>query len=154
MQKKAPDEFDRVERHEALAIAALIILPPEGHLAILTGEEPPIRDGHPMRVAGQVTQAQLWPGQRGLRVDHPFHLLQAHQELAPDNGSLPALALPLHTEVLLRGRLPQRRQEGTPKQPAEDPHRQEEVLGTGNPCRAIQRQATRGEQAMDMGMMG
>jgi hypothetical protein len=56
VQEKAPNEFDRVEGHEALAIAALVILPPERHLAILTGEEPPIRDGHPMRVAGQVAQ--------------------------------------------------------------------------------------------------
>jgi hypothetical protein len=52
MQEKAPNEFDRVECHKALTIASLVILPPERHLAIGTGEEPPIRDGHTMRVAG------------------------------------------------------------------------------------------------------
>ena len=153
MQEKAPNEFDRVKRHEALAIAPLIVFPSERHLAIVTGEEPPIGDGHAMRIAGQVTEDQLRPGQRRLGVDHPLRLLQARQELAPDRGSLPALALPLHAEVLLSGRLPQRRQEGAPKQPAEDPHRQEEALGTGDPRGAIQRQATCGDQAMDMGMM-
>src|SRR4030095_8201735 len=120
MQKKAPDEFDRVERHEALAIAALIILPPEGHPAIGTGEEPPIRDGHPMRVAGQVAQDPLRPGQRWLGVDYPLHLLQGREQLAPGSRDAPALALPLHTEVLLDGCLPQCRQEGAPKQPAKD----------------------------------
>jgi hypothetical protein len=42
MQEQAPEEFNRVERHEALAITSLVILPPEGHLAIGTGKEPPI----------------------------------------------------------------------------------------------------------------
>src|SRR4029434_5260426 len=154
MQEKAPNAFDRVKRHEALAIAPLIVFPSERHLPLSTGEESPIGDGHALRIAGQVTPDQLWPGQRGFGVDDPLRLLQAQQELAPDRGGLPALALPLHTEVLLRGRLPQRRQEDTPKHPAEDPHRQEEVLGTGDPRRAIQRQATRGDQAMEMGMMG
>jgi hypothetical protein len=31
MQEKAPNEFDRVECHEALAIAALVILPRHRH---------------------------------------------------------------------------------------------------------------------------
>ena len=65
MQEKAPNEFDRVERHEALALAPLIIFPSERHLALSTGEEPPIGDGHAMRIAGQVAQDQLWPGQGG-----------------------------------------------------------------------------------------
>ena len=52
MQEKAPNEFDRVKRHEALAIAPLIVFPSERHLAIVTGEEPSIGDGHAMRIAG------------------------------------------------------------------------------------------------------
>ena len=67
MQEKAPNEFDRVERHEAVAITPLIVFPSERHLAIVTGEEPSIGDGHAMCIAGKVAQDQLWPGQRGLR---------------------------------------------------------------------------------------
>ena len=62
MQEKASNEFDRVEGHEALTITSLVILPPERHLTIVTGKEPPIRNGHTMRVAGQVAQDPLWPG--------------------------------------------------------------------------------------------
>ena len=36
----------------ALAIAPLIVFPSERDLAIVTGEEPPIGDGHAMRIAG------------------------------------------------------------------------------------------------------
>jgi hypothetical protein len=153
MQEKAQNEFDRIERHEALAIAALVILPPECHLAIVTGEEPPIRDGHPMCVAGQVAQNPLWPRQRRLGVDHPLRLLQGHEKLAPGSRDAQALALTLQAQTLLDSGLPQRRQERAPKQPAEDTHRQEEALGTGDPRRVIHRQATRWDQTMDMGMM-
>jgi hypothetical protein len=82
MQEKAPNEFDRVERHEAVAITPLIVFPSERHLAIVTGEEPSIGDGHAMCIAGKVAQDQLWPGQRGLRVDHPMHIkLSASRKL-------------------------------------------------------------------------
>src|SRR5262249_30714883 len=104
MQEKAPKEFDRVEPHEAPATDLLIVCPSERHLAIGTGEEPSIGDSHTMGIAGQVAQGQLRPGQRGFCVDDPLCLLQAHQELAPDSGGSPALALPLHTEALLSSR--------------------------------------------------
>src|SRR4029453_13209072 len=45
--------------------------------------------------------------------------------------------------------LPQRCQERAPKQPAEDTHWQEEALGAGDPRRAIQRETSRGAQAME-----
>ena len=153
MQEKASNEFDRVEGHEALPIASLIILPPECHLTIVTGEEPPIRDGHTMRVAGQGAEYPLRPGQRRLGVDHPLRLLQSREQLAPGSRAAPAVALPLQAQTLLDSGLPQRGQERAPKQPAEDTHGQEEALGTGDPRRAIQRETSRGDQAMDVRMM-
>jgi hypothetical protein len=54
MEEKPPEEFDRVERHEALPIPVLGVFPPEGHPAVATGQEPPIRDGHAMGIAGEV----------------------------------------------------------------------------------------------------
>jgi hypothetical protein len=75
MQQKAPEEFDRVERHEALTITALVILPPEGHLAIGTGKKPPIGDGHAVGIASQVAEDPLWSRQRWLGIDHPLRLL-------------------------------------------------------------------------------
>ena len=63
MQEKAPKEFNRIKRHKALVMTSLVILPPEGHLAIGTGKEPPIGNGHAMRVAGQVAEDSLRPGQ-------------------------------------------------------------------------------------------
>jgi hypothetical protein len=114
-QEKAANEFDRVECHEALTIAALVILPPERHLTIVTGEEPPIRDGYPMRVAGQVAQHPLRPGQWRLGVDYPLRLLQSREKLAPGSRDAPAVALPLQAQTLLDSGLPPRRQKRAPK---------------------------------------
>jgi hypothetical protein len=68
MEEKPAEEFDRVERHEALPIPALVVFPPKGHPAVVTGQEPPIRDGHPMGIAGEVMQHRLRTGERGLGV--------------------------------------------------------------------------------------
>jgi hypothetical protein len=151
MQEKAPKKFDRVERHEALAIASLVILPPERHLTIITSEEPPIGDGHPMRVAGQVAQNPLWSGQWRLGIDHPLRLLQGPQELGPLCGRVPSLVL--QAETLLGGRLLQPCQERAAKYPTEDTDREKEALATGDPGGAIQRESPGWDQAMDVGMM-
>ena len=63
------------------------------------------------------------------------------------------LARPLHAEVLLGRRLPQRRKERAPKHSTEDADREEEVLGARDPGGAIQRQPTCRHQAVDVGMM-
>src|SRR4029453_2504180 len=112
-------EFDRVEGHEALTIASLVILPPKRHLTIVTGEAPPIRGGHPMRVAGQVAENPLWSGQRRLGVDHPLRLLHSREQLVPGSRDAQAVALPLQAQTLLDSDLPQRCQECAPKQPTE-----------------------------------
>ena len=59
VQHEPPQEFHGLERHGAQAVAALVVLVAEGHLAILQGDEPVVGDCHPMRVAGQVLQDVL-----------------------------------------------------------------------------------------------
>lgn len=74
MEEKPSEEFDGVEGHRALPIAALVILPSERHLAIGTGEEPPIGDRPSMCIAGQVLEHRLGPGQWRLGIDDPLRL--------------------------------------------------------------------------------
>jgi hypothetical protein len=74
MQQEAPEKFDGVERHAALAIAVLVILPAEGHLAILTGEEPPLGDGDAMRGAGEIAQHRVRACEWPLGIHDPFGL--------------------------------------------------------------------------------
>lgn len=73
----------------------------------------------------------------GFGIDDPLHLLQRHKELAPGRWSAPPLALALHAEGILRGCLPQRRQERASKKPAQDADWEEEAFGARGPRRAI-----------------
>ena len=139
MQEKAPEELDGVECHRTLPIAPLVILPAEGHLAVVTGQQPPIGDGDAMRVAGEVAEHLLRSGQGGLGVDDPLRLLERPEELVPGRGRTPVLALALHAQALLGGRLPERRQERAPKEPAEDTDREEETFGARDPRPTIER---------------
>lgn len=110
-------------------------------------------DGHPLRGAGEGAEHWLRPGERGLGVNHPLHPLHAREALVPGLGSVPSLAPPLQAEAFLGGRLPERRQERAPKQSAEDADREEATCGARNPRRAIQRQPTGGDEAMEVGRM-
>src|SRR5207249_854769 len=67
-----------LERHGLVAGAALgtIVLPAEGHAALIQRDEPAVGDGHSMRVARQVGQHSLGPGEGTLGVDDPFALPQ------------------------------------------------------------------------------
>ena len=152
MQEKATNEFDGVEGHRPLPVATVVILPPKRHLAILTGEEPPIGDGHAMRVARQVAEDALRPGQRRLGIDHPLRLLHGVQELVPGRGRPSAGTAPAYGGA--PGRRPAAARSGrAAKQAAEDPYREEEPLGARAPRRCHPRPAPRRDQAMDMGMM-
>ena len=76
VQQKAAHELARIERHCLVARAALVavVLPPEGHAALIKRDEPAVGDGHPVRVARQVRQHRLGAGERALGVDHPLAL--------------------------------------------------------------------------------
>jgi hypothetical protein len=74
MQQKPSDEFDGLQRHDALPILPLIVFPSERDLAVVTRQQPPIGDGDAMGVAGEVAEHLLWPGQWGLGVDHPIYI--------------------------------------------------------------------------------
>jgi len=139
MPEKAPNAFNGIKGHEALALAALVSLPPEGPLAISPGQEPPISHGEAMGVAGKVAEDPLRPGQQWLGIDSPLRLLQSREALVPGRGRGPSLALPLPAEALLGGCLPQRGQARASKQSAEDTHREKEARGPGDPCRALHR---------------
>src|SRR5918911_4558811 len=115
MKEKPSEKFDGLQRHGALPIPPLVVFPPKRHLAVATGQQPPIGDGHPMGVAGEVAEHLLRPSQWRLGVDHPLRLLQGREELAPGRWSTPALALSLEAEAILGSGLPQRRQERPPE---------------------------------------
>ena len=75
MEEKPSEEFDGIQGHRPLPVAALIVFPPKRHLALLESQEAASRDGDTMRVARQIPEHGLGASHRGLRIDDPRHLL-------------------------------------------------------------------------------
>ena len=74
MEQKSPDELVCREGHGFLLIVVAVVSPFKSHLAIFDVDEPMIGKGHPVRVAADIVHHLLWPGERWLGVDDPFHI--------------------------------------------------------------------------------
>jgi hypothetical protein len=72
MEQEAADELGRIELHDAAAVVVPGVSPSEAHLAVLEAEESSVRDGNPVRVAGQILQHMFGPSERRLGMDHPL----------------------------------------------------------------------------------
>ncbi len=59
VEHQPPQELDGLQCQGAQAVAVRIVLIAEGHLAVLQGHEPVVRDGDAMRITGQVLQDVL-----------------------------------------------------------------------------------------------
>ena len=84
MEQEAADELDRIEGHDAAAVAMSGVPPAEAHLSVIEAEESSVGDGNPVRVAGQILQHMLGSAERRLGVDHPLSSgagLQAGSEM-------------------------------------------------------------------------
>src|SRR5437588_7405518 len=78
VEQEAPDELVGAERHCAvprLSVAAVILIP-EGHAALVERNEPAVRDGDAMGVAGEIGKHRFRPGKGWLGVDEPVLSLE------------------------------------------------------------------------------
>ncbi len=78
MQQEAPDELVWLERHRAkprLAFAAVIFVA-ERHTALVEADQPAVRDGDAVCIAGEIGEHRLGPGKGRLGLDEPFLFLE------------------------------------------------------------------------------
>jgi hypothetical protein len=80
VEKEAPDELAAIESHRAAPVVVARVAPAKAHLSVFEADEPSVRDGDPMSVAGQILQYVLGAAEGRLRVDHPLLSLQAPKE--------------------------------------------------------------------------
>jgi hypothetical protein len=65
VQEESPDEFDGIQSHQLLPVSVGGVSPAKCNLTILQANQPAIRDGHPVCIAGEVFdnvfRAIEWP---------------------------------------------------------------------------------------------
>src|SRR5215472_16905290 len=81
VEQKAPDELVGAERYCAVPRlpAAAVILVAEGHAALVESNEPTVRDGDAMGVAGEIGEHRFGSGEGRLGVDEPLLPLEGHE---------------------------------------------------------------------------
>src|SRR5258706_9449443 len=80
MKENPPQELVCRYGHLPLLVAVRVILPPEGDLIVLKGDQAMIGDRHAMRVAGQIVEHVIRPPERPFGVDHPVLAKKRSQE--------------------------------------------------------------------------
>ena len=123
MEQKSPDELVCREGHGFLLIVVAVVSPFKSHLAIFDVDDPMIGNGHAVGVAADVVHHLLWPGERWLGVDDPFHVSR-QIEMTGENLRILEY-LKQREELQLAGveGLLQILQEQSPEQPREHLHR-------------------------------
>src|ERR1051325_776929 len=74
--QEAPDELVGRERYRAMPRppVAAVVLVAEAHAALVEADQPAVRDGDPVGVAGEIGEHRLRPGEGRLGVDEPVLL--------------------------------------------------------------------------------
>jgi hypothetical protein len=72
VQKETAQELLGRQSHALFLIAMSVILPEEGDLVVVQGQEAVVADGDTMGVAGQISQHVVWAPKRPLGIDDPL----------------------------------------------------------------------------------
>jgi len=124
-------------------VAVGAVLPAEGHLTCVEGDEPVVGEGDAMSVAGQVGEDLIGAGERGLADHHP-----ACGGRAREQGVRVFIALPGNLGAIDGGL--ERGQELSAEDLGEDPHRQKEVRAGGDPVGVAGIEPAAGDDAAQM----
>src|SRR3984893_2817342 len=144
VEQEAPDELVGAERHCAVSRlpVAAVILVAEGHAALVEGNEPAVRDGDAMSVAGEIGKHRFRPGEGWLGVDEPLLALERREMRGKARGATQPLDLPKDRQPACRVGVDERRHEEPPEQAGKHPHRQKEAGLAAYPVRPIPRYTT------------
>jgi len=137
MQQEAANELIGRKGHSSLLIAAGVVFPAKGDLAIFASEQAVVGNGYSMSVATQISQNLGWATEGRLGIDPPLTASQA-QEQALESGWLGQIgAGAMKGEFAMLESLGQGFQEESAEQPRQHVNRKKEAFATTNPALVI-----------------
>jgi hypothetical protein len=99
VSEEATEELDRTESHDALLRLVGVVLPKKGDVASLERYEAAVRDGHTMRVAGEVPEHMRWATEGRLGIDKPVLLVEGGEVLSEQGSIAEVCEVALEAEV-------------------------------------------------------
>jgi len=101
VQKETAQELLGRQSHALFLVSMSVILPEEGELVIVKGQEAVIADGDAMGVGSQIGQHVVWATKRRLGVDDPLLAKEWPQEGVKDLFLLQGLESTVEGELTL-----------------------------------------------------
>jgi hypothetical protein len=138
---------------ERCLIAASVVFPAKSNLAVFQCQQALVGDGHAVRVATEISQDLRWSTEGPLGIDVPLACPQAGEQPLKRAGLSEVGASAMKAEFVVLVSTRQGFQEEPAEQPGQDVDGQKEALATTAPVRAIERQTTARNNAMQMRMM-
>ncbi|MDQ0621929.1 hypothetical protein QFZ39_001139 [Paraburkholderia graminis] len=155
VQEEAPHELVGRKRHRLVACAAAgpIVLPAEGHAALVERDESLVGDGYAMCIARQIRKHSIWSCERPLRIHHPFACAQRREPPRERSGIGKCGVITEEPQLVLAICVGELFQETPPEQPREHAYWQEEAGPACDPPLAITREASTGNDAVHVRMV-
>ena len=153
MEQEAADELDRIEGHDLAAVVVFGVAPAEAYLAVNEIEEPAVRDGDAVSVAGQILQHMLGSAEGWLGIDDPLFAAQQAQQRVELTWLRQVGCRAKATELSFFISLQEEGQHLAPEEAAEYAYRQEEARSAGNPTGMIEGEAPGGDETMQVRMV-
>src|SRR5205823_2915357 len=129
------------------------ILVAKGHAALVESNEPAVRDGDAMGVAGEIGKHCLWSGEGRLGIDEPFLALERREMRGEGLAATQALDRAQKRQPACRVSIDERRQEEPPEQAGKHAHRQKEPGLAAYPVRPVERYAATRYNHMNVRMV-
>ena len=152
VEQEASDELHARDRHGSF-LPSGAILPPEFDLSVMDGDDALVGDGDAVGVAGQILQ-DLGRATKGwLGVDHPLLSADFGDRAGPGGEIAKSFELTVKLDITVAIGGFESLEIQTPKQPAEDAHRQEETISAGGPSKLVAGDSSTGDDAVHVGVV-
>jgi len=152
VEQEATQELLRTERHHFLLIAVGIIFPTESNLILFESHEAMVGDGHAMGVTGEIAEHMMGTAEGWLGIDDPVLTEQGAQERAERLLVGKGLKSSGEGELVLLESSFQAGDELAAEDATEYVDGEEEGIAGMNPLSAVGREATGGNDAVDVRM--
>jgi hypothetical protein len=139
MKKEPSDKLVGLQGHGLLTVMVCIILPEEGNLVVLEGEDAVITDGDPVGISAEVLKDPLRAIEGGFAINDPLFPVEMPPERLEVFGVLEMAEVGGKDQIPSLEAIFEEVEELASEQCRQDPDGEEEPFAAGSPAAAVRR---------------